>query len=319
MSFVTGKARRKRNFGAWWGLARPACLARQRQAEGMPPMQAQHRSSRLWFFAGVLLLAAMAGPWPGRVWAQAESATKPSKRETVEAAAEPVSIGRVLLEKTNWLGWCFYAAEGTLSIMALSYVMERLVNLRRRKLMPPRFVRRLRDLIARREDTAENLLSLCEGSESPIANILRGGVLRAGRPLPEVEKAIEDAVLRESSAQRGRNHMLGVIAAIAPMVGLLGTVVGMILAFRVTSQAGTGKAELLAEGIYLALLRTAFGLVIAVPSLYFAHFFNNRVERYMRDLIDVLEEVVPAFAAMERATDANGDGRRVSALISRVK
>ena len=61
--------------------------------------------------------------------------------------------------------------------------------------------------------------------------------------------------------------MLGVIAAVAPMVGLLGTVVGMILAFRVTSQAGTGKAELLAEGIYLALLRTAFGLLIAVPAM----------------------------------------------------
>ena len=141
--------------------------------------------------------------------------------------------------------------------------------------------------------SAENLLSLCEGSESPIASILRAGVLRAGRPLPEVEKAIEDAVLRESVAQRGRNRMLGVIAAIAPMVGLLGTVVGMILAFRVTSQAGTGKAELLAEGIYLALLRTAFGLVIAVPSLYLAHFFNTRVERYMRDMIDVLEESCP--------------------------
>jgi biopolymer transport protein ExbB len=279
----------------------------------------------------VLLLAANFGPWSAGLWAQdppaekaaaagsGQPATPPSKRETLEATAEPVSIGRVLWEKTNWLGWCFYAAEGTLSIMALSCALERVVNLRRRKLMPPRFVRRLRDLVSRREDSAENLLSLCEGSESPIAGMLRAGVLRAGRPLPEVEKAIEDAVLREAITQRGRNRMLGVIAAIAPMVGLLGTVVGMILAFRVTSQAGTGKAELLAEGIYLALLRTAFGLVIAVPSLYLAHFFNTRVERYMREIVDVLEDVVPTFAALERVPEAGGETHRATAPISRAK
>jgi biopolymer transport protein ExbB len=250
--------------------------------------------------------------------AEKPAAEKPaameSKRAALDAAAEPLSIGRVLLEKTNWLGWTFYVAEGTLSVMALSMTLERLFNLRRRKLMPPRFVRRLRDMISRREDRAENLLSLCEGSEAPIANVLRAGILRAGRPLPEVEKALEDALGREAMTQRGRNRMLGVIAAIAPMVGLLGTVVGMILAFRVTSQAGTGKAELLAEGIYLALLRTAFGLVIAVPSLFLAHWFNTRVERIMRDMVDVLEETIPSFAAMERA-DASGES--YSAGVSR--
>jgi biopolymer transport protein ExbB len=282
-------------------------------------------------WAVVLLLAAASfNPWPAGLWAQqdppaekaadsAQPAKEPAKREPAEPAPEPVSIGKVLWEKTNWLGWCFYAAEGTLSVMALSCALERLVNLRRRKLMPSRFVRRLRDLISRREDNAENLMSLCEGSESHIASILRAGVLRAGRPLPEVEKAIEDAVLRESIAQRGRNRMLGVIAAIAPMVGLLGTVVGMILAFRVTSQAGTGKAELLAEGIYLALLRTAFGLVIAVPSLYLAHFFNNRLERYMREMIDVFEDLVPTFAAWERVPETGGETHRASAPISRIK
>ena len=232
----------------------------------------------------------------------------------MEAAAEPISIGRVLLEKTNWLGWCFYAAEGTLSVMALSCALERVVNLRRRKLMPPRFVRRLRDIVARREDSAENLLSLCEGSSrrSP-ASCGRACCGRAG-PCRKSRRPSRTPCSANPITQRGRNRMLGVIAAIAPMVGLLGTVVGMILAFRVTSQAGTGKAELLAEGIYLALLRTAFGLVIAVPSLYLAHFFNTRVDRYMRDMVDVLQETLypPSQPWKGRVPEAGDDARRVS-------
>ncbi len=235
----------------------------------------------------------------GRVRAAAPAAAD----KGLESKVDPVSIGRVLFQKTNWLGWMFYAAESTLSVMALTITLERLFSLRRRKLMPSRFVRRLRDLIARREDTPENFFTLCEGSESPIANILRGGVLRAGRPLSEVEKALEDGVMRESNAQRGRNRMLSVIAAVAPMVGLLGTVVGMIIAFRVTSQAGTGKAELLAEGIYLALLRTAFGLIIAAPSLFLAYWFNCRLDRHIRCMTETLEETIPSFAAMERPSE----------------
>ena len=88
----------------------------------------------------------------------------------------------------------------------------------------------------------------------------------------------------------------------------------MILAFRVTSQAGTGKAEMLAEGIYLALLRTAFGLLIAVPSLLCAHWFNTRADRYLREMIEVLEETVPTFIGMERSAESSGESIRTEPL-----
>ncbi|MGA2032239.1 MAG: MotA/TolQ/ExbB proton channel family protein [Thermoguttaceae bacterium] len=285
------------------------------------------------FYAATLLALACWGLASAAVPAEPETAkAKAAEAAPPQAPAAPaakhdalgnteqvISIGRVLFEKTNWLGWMFYAAESSLSIMAMTVVLERLVNLRRRKLMPGRFVRRLRDLIARREDSLEHLRTLCESSETPIGNVLRAGVIRAGRPLPEVEKAMEDAALREAGAQRSRNRMLGVIATVAPMVGLLGTVVGMILAFRVTSQAGTGKAELLAEGIYLALLRTAFGLLIAVPSLMCAHWFNTRVDRYLREMIDLLEETIPTFAGMERSAESNGEPLRAVEPPGRMK
>ena len=135
-----------------------------------------------------------------------------------------------------------------------------------------------------------------------VSNVLKAGVLRAGRPLPEVEKAMEDAAARETAAMRSRNRPLNVVGSVAPLVGLLGTVVGMIFAFRVSSQAGLGKAELLAEGIYLALMTTAAGLTIAIPCLLLVAWFNAMVERYMREMDENLLEVMPSFTRMENKT-----------------
>jgi biopolymer transport protein ExbB len=264
--------------------------------------------------------APAAAPAPDKAAAApASPPTAEKRREELQKAAKPESLGRFLLDKTGWLGWAIYAVEIALSLVATTVVLERAVNLRRRKLIPRRFVRRLRDLIARREDSAENLRTLCENSESPIANVLMRGVSRAGRPLPEIEKAMEDAVIREAGGQRSRNRILGVIGTVAPMVGLLGTVLGMIMALRDTSQAGAEKAQKLAEGIYLALGGTAGGLLVAVPALLLVHWYNTRVDRYAREMVDVLQETIPTFAAMDRGSESNGEVVRASEPIARVK
>ena len=138
-----------------------------------------------------------------------------------------------------------------------------------------------------------------ESNPSPVARILKAGVLRAGRPLPEVEKSMEDAAAREMAGMRGRNQPLNVVGNIAPLVGLLGTVVGMIFAFSTASQVGLGKADELAKGIYLALLTTAGGLTIAIPSMLAAAWFSARVELFMREIDELLLETMPCFAKME--------------------
>ena len=89
------------------------------------------------------------------------------------------------------------------------------------------------------------------------------------------------------------------VGSIAPLVGLLGTVVGMIMAFQISSQEGLGKAERLAEGIYLALMTTAAGLSIAIPCLLFVSWFQARAERFMCEIADCLMLAVPSFARME--------------------
>src|SRR5690606_17423647 len=131
-------------------------------------------------------------------------------------------------------------------------------------------------------DDSGPLRDLSRKSSAPIARILRAGLVRVGRPTAEVEKAMEDTAAREVAALRARVRPLNIIGTVAPLVGLLGTVVGMIMAFRTASQAGLGRAEILAEGIYLALLTTAAGLSIAIPSLLFAAYFNIRIDRAMR-------------------------------------
>lgn len=242
-----------------------------------------------------------ADPAPEAPAERAATAERPDA-EAESADEAPGSLGELIFLNTHWSGLTFYGVLAVFSIAAMAVALERAALLRRGRVMPGSFVRRLRGLIGRNEDGLEDFRSLCDGSKSPVANILRAGVLRAGRPLPEVEKAMEDAAAREMAAMRSRNRPLSVIGSVAPLIGLLGTVVGMILAFRNASLAGLGKAELLAEGIYLALMTTAAGLTIAIPSLLLVAWFNARVERFMRDIDEALLETMPSFARMENTT-----------------
>jgi len=218
-----------------------------------------------------------------------------------QQAVDRQSLGGLILSSSGFSA-IFYIILGIFSLVAMTVTFERLVNLRRDKVMPTAFVQELRDLISRQQDNEENLRQLTERYPSPIALILKGGVFRAGRPLPEVEKAMEDEAAKEISRLRGRNRPLAVVSNVAPLVGLLGTVVGMIFAFQISSQEGLGKAERLAEGIYLALMTTAAGLSIAIPCMLLSAWFNGLVERYMRDVDECLLETLPAFTRMEQMT-----------------
>ena len=256
-----------------------------------------------WALAVVMLL----GIWGH--WATISAGDAPELVVQEVETVQSESFGQLIFkwpESTGeWAAFGFYLVLLTFSLAAMTIALERAVHLRRVLVMPTGFVEGMRDLVRRKADTAENLRSLCDGSSSPVANILKAGTLRAGRPLPEVEKGMEDAAAREMATMHGRNRPLSVIGSVSPLVGLLGTVVGMIFAFRVSSQAGLGRAELLAEGIYMALLTTAAGLTIAIPSLLLAAWFNGRAELFMRNIDEILLETLPGFTRMEAAGSGN--------------
>lgn len=245
-------------------------------------------------------------PAPDATDAAAEAANSTT---TVAAGKQPPENLWQMIVAGGPLNLAFMGFLALISLVAAAVAMERAASVTRRKIAPSQAVRELAELVESRERRVEKFQALCERYPSPLANILRAGLARGGRPLPEIEKGLEDAAAREMADLRARVRPLSVAANVAPLVGLLGTVVGMLEAFRVASQAGLGKAELLAEGIYLALETTVAGLLIAIPALLFASYFHSRGERFFREISDCLNSVLPALEALDEPQNAAAAGR----------
>ena len=265
-----------------------------------------HFISRVLCWTVLLVFAfGMLAFWENGALAQQKNENAPAPAEPAaddansdDAGDEKKSLG-MLIVQSGWVSVIFYVLLGIFSIVALMVVLERLINLTRSKVMPPEFARSVQDASVSGNATAEDFRRLSESSNSPIARILKAGVLRVGRPLMEVEKTMEDAVVREMATLRSKTKSLAVIGNVAPLVGLLGTVVGIMFAFNSASERGLGGGEQMAKGIYLALLTTAAGLTVAIPCMLFSAWFNGKAERYMRDIDECLQDTMPCFAQME--------------------
>jgi biopolymer transport protein ExbB len=175
------------------------------------------------------------------------------------------------------------------SIIAVAIALERLGNLRRRKVINPKYLREVRALWLDHEFSAA--LKLCLRHTSSMSRIVRAGLIRSHMGVLEVERAVESAGSHESTLLTANLRGLGVIANLAPMLGLLGTVAGMIRAFNVISTSGTGNPSLVASGISEALITTAAGLIVGIPTLAAYHFFRGRADK----LIFEMEEISISF------------------------
>jgi len=176
------------------------------------------------------------------------------------------------------------------SVIALAYIVERSIRLRSGRLGPRRFGREL--LEALRSGGPGKAEELCANGGHPLARILLAGLKRNGAPVLEVEKAVEDAGAREVQRLSANLKPLVVVAMISPLLGLLGTVWGMILAFsNIAGQDALGKPEMLASGISQALITTAAGLAIAIPTQAAYFFFKGKIDRFVRRTEDLYVEV----------------------------
>ncbi len=171
------------------------------------------------------------------------------------------------------------------SLLSLAFILERLFALRRGKVIPPQVLQELQNCWDRGE--VHTILPICQKSESPLTRILTAGFRRVGFGLLETERTIEAAGQHEVSLLNSNLRMLGAVGVITPMLGLLGTVTGMIEAFENISQSGTGNPNLVASGIAEALTTTAAGLIVAIPSLAAYHFFRGRIDRLIYELEEI--------------------------------
>ena len=168
------------------------------------------------------------------------------------------------------------------SVLALGFMIERAVRLRRSQLGTDGFTAELAAAI--RAGGLPRALELVERRSTPAARVIRAGLLRWSAPFLEREKAVEEAGSREVRELGANLKPLVYIAMLAPLLGFLGTVYGMIVAFTtVALHEGLGRPELLAGGISQALITTAAGLTIAVPAQVAYYWLRSRVDRFARD------------------------------------
>ncbi len=185
------------------------------------------------------------------------------------------------------------------SILAMAIIGERLVMLRRRRVVPAATVAAVRDWLSRGEVTPEQIRALEKGS--PLGQVLAAGLLNRRRPPAVIREAVEDAGRHAGAELERYLNALGIIATVAPFLGLFGTVLGMIRMFSALGQAGVGDPAILASGIAQALTTTATGLGIAIPSLIFYRIFRGRVNDL---LIDMEREAIRVIEVMKGEREA---------------
>ena len=211
--------------------------------------------------------------------------------------SQSVAVTRSVLAIMSGAGPMLFPILGC-SVLLLMFVFERFISLRRRRVIPKHFVKLFLNELAEGQLKPEEALELCEKNRSPVSEVFAAAVKKWNRPSVEVEQAVLDAGERVANGLRRYLRLFNGIATISPLLGLLGTVLGMIAAFNaIASSDAMGRPELLAEGISQALLTTAGGLSVAIPAFIAYMYFTSRVDRLIIDIDHLGQEVVSSIAS----------------------
>ena len=195
-----------------------------------------------------------------------------------------------------------------LSMTAAYLAFEHLMTIRRRDVVPEGLAEKVRDTL--RKGNVSEARQMCQQKGGVLAVVLANGIDEIDAGWSAVEKSLEDSLSEQSAKLFRRIEYLSVIGNIAPMVGLLGTVTGMIFAFQqVASTQGSAGAGDLAEGIYQALVTTVGGLLVAIPSLGCFAVFRNRVDELMAEVTSAAQQT---FAPLRRRKGSSGSSQRSS-------
>ena len=196
-----------------------------------------------------------------------------------------------------------------LSITAVYLVVEHLMTLRSSVLIPEGLAEAVRQLLE--AGKVRDAHETCRANPSVLSQILMHGMSELEGGWDAIEKSMEDATAEQSARLFRKIEYLSVIGNIAPMVGLLGTVTGMIFAFQtVASTQGAAGAGELAEGIYQALVTTVGGLVVAIPALGAFAVFRNRVDQLIAEVVTMTQSIMaPVKSTLRKQRRAQSGGK----------
>jgi len=206
------------------------------------------------------------------------------EESAVSTEADETESGRTVQDWYAMGGWIMHGILAC-SVLTLGLVLERGWALRRNGIIPTGLLGKLHEHMQRRE--MSQVLTLCGSSNTSIARVLRAGLLHFDRGLAEMQDAVETAGAHEATLLRRNLPMLAALANIATMMGLLGTVLGMIESFDLIAQTGTGDARVVAGGIFQALVTTAAGLIVGITAIAFHSFLRRKVEVLEADLDEI--------------------------------
>ncbi len=205
-----------------------------------------------------------------------------------------------ILEFLNKGGFVIYLLL-LCSIAGLSIVIEKLLSLRRKKVIIPEIVTVLNHI--KGPEDVGLALSICEKHRGPFANIIRVGLENRNQPKEDIKEILNDHGRQEVYQLERGLFLLETVAGIAPLLGLLGTVIGILKVFNVISTAGMGQTALMAGGISEALITTIVGLAIGIPAVVAYNYFTNKAESLILEIEKYSSLLLNKVTSFERGPE----------------
>lgn len=229
--------------------------------------------------------------------------------------AQPASDSINILELAV-AGGIFMIPILGVSILAATMTVERFIGLRKQRILPDGLITGLGQLGGPQGSfDPRKAYRLCQQYPSAAANVIRSMLLKVGRPLSEVESTINQTSQREADKCYANVRWINISASVATMLGLIGTIQGMILAFHqmTVMDAAQNRTEILAGGIYTALVTTFAGLAVAIPAALFSHYFEGRIKTLFHQIDELIFNLLPQLERYEgrvrfsrQASDGDG-------------
>lgn len=247
------------------------------------------------FAVSLMSLLVLAASAYGQSNAPSSTAVLPTNPPSAPKSASQDSLFEIIFSG-GFMGILIMIVLIVLSVVAVYLIFDQAMGLRRKDLLPNDLIESVRQLLA--QGKLKEADQLCRERPCPLSFVLVSGMAEIEFGWPAVEKALEDATAEQAARLYRKLEYLSVIGNLAPMLGLLGTVTGMILAFReVAVSSGSAGAGELASGIYSALVTTVAGLVIAIPALGAFAIFRNKIDELISEIAYSAQHV---FASVRR-------------------